>query len=104
VQNNISHDNSSSGVVVIGRKLMPKILALHAKALFGYASMVGGWGISLAHSSGSSATISANVALVLSFERSGAAGSDGKDLDLKLCAGTIGNNNIRIAATDWGTI
>jgi hypothetical protein len=31
----------------MGQKLMPEILPLHAKALFRYANMAGGWGISL---------------------------------------------------------
>jgi hypothetical protein len=37
----LSHDNSSLGVVAKDQKLMPEILALHAKALFDCASMVG---------------------------------------------------------------
>ena len=32
-QNKISHDNSSSGVVAMGQKLMPEILPLHGQSV-----------------------------------------------------------------------
>jgi len=43
-QNKIGHDNSSSGVAAKGQKLMPEILSLHARSLFDYDSIAGGWG------------------------------------------------------------